>query len=270
MKKSIAVFSSLSLLALLAACSLDGGKDKGPEAPDVMDASELPATGGTQPTTESEALEIFNGALLAFSSAMEDETEMESVKTRLSARATQSDSGNIDWSGSYGGGTVNMTGSYSSSINYPDALENGTATPNTWYSISAQFGFDLSGTVENVEVSDYDYSYTLSGEVKENLDADMDIDLMFDSLGDLADMRGEMSADIEYGVAFSVLRNDGVGAKFVITFAASASQDLGDEGTAIAAGTLTVYNDANNVVYTIDVDLDDLEGLDIPDVGDLM
>lgn len=269
MKKLLPIIGVVGLLFAFAGCSTESG-DSGPEAPEVMDADELPATGGTEPASEDAALTLFNDALLAFSSAMEDETEMESVKTRLSARATRSDSGNIDWSGSYGGGTVNMTGSYSSSITYPDALENGTATPNTWYAISAQFGFDLSGTVENVDVSDYDYSYTISGEVEENLDADMDIDLMFDSFGDPADMRGDMSADIEYGVAFSVLRSDGVGAKFVITFAASASQGLDEEGTAVAAGTLTVYNDANNVVFTIDVDLDDLESLELPGLDDIM
>jgi len=273
MKKMLPFIVVAGLVTFLAGCSLLGEeKEDKLEAPDVKSANELPSTGGIAPASSEDALSLFNSAFLAFTVAMENESAMASMKNLRNARASYTDGGDINWTGAYGGGTVNVTGSYSSRITYPDAYESDTLVPGTWYPFSVDYGINIQGTINGVEVEDdYDYliTYTISGEVKENLDSSMNLELMFDSYGELSNVRGELNADLEYGVAFSVLRNtDGVGAKFVISFAASASQNLGEEGTSVAAGTLKVYNDANEQIYSIDLTLNDLDGLGIDDFSD--
>ena len=181
--------------------------------PDVGTAADLPATGATEtPATETEAVALYAGAPAALGDAMQ-------VLTAGSARTTSGETVPLDYSGTYGGGTIDMHGSMVNSMTFPEA----TASMD-----------DMTMNI--------DFSYSQN-----------------------------------YGTAFSVRRDDGVGAKFMITFSkALAKSNLTTENmydfsnlfTDLSAETadLKVYDDANVLVGDYDVPLTELGDLAVMDL----
>ena len=121
----------------------------------------------------------------------------------------------------------------------------------------------LKGKVTDVTVSDLDYDYTVNGKMDIDIDYSLDFDMIVGSSTAIMNMNMDYSYAFKYGVAYSVLRSDGVGAKFVIAFykaGGDTNVTMVDEdlfaGMAGDTAELTVYNDANEVIFEGDVSLD--------------
>jgi hypothetical protein len=277
MKKLVPIISVISLLFTVAACSSGGagGGDSGPEAPEVMEASELPSFSGTVPADEADALALFNGAIYSFQNALDDDGIEES---RLKGRATVPFEDTISWhETNYNGdgtGTIDITGTISGSTTMPD--DDFSPQPNTSYNnlVRMLLNMNVEGELGAVTFHNYydGHEYTISGEMIMNVDIDLNIDFITSSSD--YDVNMDFSYEQEYGVAYSVSRDDGAGAKFVITFAAEIDESNIDmttfdeeEGFDAAfaelqneTATLTVYDNSNNIVHEMEVPLSELEG----------
>ncbi len=261
---SFAVLATALILSV--GCQSSGGDD-GVTAPDMGSAVDLPSTGGTSPTTEEEALTLFSGAASALMSQIETSGYTPTGSARA-ARATSDQSGVISWTGSYGGGTVDISGTYASLSTIPDeyiALALGGSLPNSTFAITSSLDLDLSGTVSAVELSHEGNTYTVSGRMVEEIASNTNCVIRTTSSGLLQDatISGTYAMTLVYGMAMSVVNQGGVGAKFIISVAASGSGQLDDpEGDASVDGTatLTVYDDANTVLYEIDLTSEEMPG----------
>lgn len=270
-RKLVTYTAALAFLGLIA-CSTGGGDD-GPSAPKVPAVNTLPATGAeSTPVGQTAAIELLNETLNVFMTELEASgvdgfTEPDSNGTPVEAT--------ISWTGAVGVGTVDFSGKIKYSTKYPSTF---TPTANTTYNnlIQILFGMELSGTLENVTLinTTTEHTYAVSGTLIDNSNIDMNVDVITGSDEASTSANIDFSYTQEYGAALSIRRNDGLGAKFVFTFAHEVSQQdistvvsqeadyaaaLGEE---LASDTVNikVYNDSNVEIGSYDVPLSALRG----------
>jgi hypothetical protein len=270
MKKRLIGITSLvlTLALVVGGCDLFGSDDGIDfSAPDIGRASDLQATGGTAPADDAEAKALFDGAVEAVGAAMMDS---QGARSMTAARATETiPTETISWTGSYGGGTVNVQGTMGGSFTFPD--ENFEFIANHTYNdiIKMSMNLDVSGTVTGITIEDPDntaVTYTITGKLINDLDFEVSVDFTTGATENEDPTAADMDLSFAHraGYALSIKRNDGVGAKFLISYAHQFSkQDIDilnvllagpapDLGTAAEltgkTATLQVYDDANNLL----------------------
>lgn len=123
------------------------------------------------------------------------------------------DDSNLEWTGNYGDGTVNIQGSKSETTVPPqdDNLNEGLNADV----YSASYGADIDGNFIDVVLSYGSWSYKCSGSVSSSSSLDYTIDVTVDN--------GSYSYDVDYTLDYTftfnstVIRSDGTGAKIVIS-----------------------------------------------------
>ena len=270
MKKINPWLATLFALAfVLDGCSSGSSGSSTPTAPDVGTAADLPATGATKPADKAAALSIFTEA----TSTLMDQIMLSGStpsKAYRSARYSSDDSGLISWTGSYGGGTVNFSGHYASKSNIPDnylALAFGGSYPNTTFTITSSLDAAVNGTVTGVQLTDNGSTYTVSGTVSDTITSNTNCLITTKSSGLLSDaiIGGTYAINLRYGTALSIKNDKGVGAKYIISVAASGSgviNDPDEKASIDGTATLTVYDDTNTPIYTIDLTSEEIPGLE--------
>ena len=267
MKKAIPWLAALfALTFLLAGCSSSSDDDDGISAPDLPEASTITMTGATSaPATAAEAQALYTDSLGALSAFIDSNTGSNSSRfSRANARKTTNESESLNETlTSPLGGSIVLAGSYSADTTVPDDAN--TFQPNHTYSFSFSMNGDVTGTMESVKVKKGTHTYTICGTLKETEVSNVNVDYKTGATQDAA-MSGTVgfSFGIGIGTAVSVVREDGQGAKFVISYAANYGKDDisitdGGEGWKAAddelsdylskqAATLTVYDQNNNKI----------------------
>jgi hypothetical protein len=275
--KKILIASLVVFSMFFVACG--GGGSSGPAGPTYMapdmgaatDLADTSSLGGavTAPATSAEALTLYQGASNAVGNAMLGAT----ARSARSAKGTTSQDYPISWSGAVGGGSVDVTGNIHYSATTPDTQPTTAGTFKNYMTMGETV--DISGTITSVTVqgtSPDTHSYTVSGKVNENMVLNMAINLFLAQTGSTATM--DLGLGIAVGTAYSVRRDDGVGAKFIITYGGTVSKSgMSLDNFNIAAFetsltselmgktvTLHVYNDSNVEIYSASMTLNDLCG----------
>ncbi|MEW6564913.1 MAG: hypothetical protein AB1404_05360 [Spirochaetota bacterium] len=295
MKKRYVGALIMAAILVVTGCDLLGTNDtaSGPSAPDMGSPSALPASGGTVPGTDTEAKTLFLQAFSTFGTGLATADSSGSVSPQILsknikslemaanknilARATESQTTPLDYTLTIGGGTITITGSMTTSVTSPD--ESFEPQPNHTY--NDIFKFAITGNeieaISNVTLPESGApTYTYNGKVVSNVQINYNMDVVTDSNGYLTSMDMDLAMGVQAGFAISVKRSDGAGAKFILSYAFNYSKnninmmsesDLSDLQTALESkqATLKVYDDNNELKYSISLSLDEINMVDPTD-----
>ena len=228
-------------------------------------AATLDATGGTVPTTETAATKLYAEATAALNKMVTG--KMSAAKSnvvsgsRVTAESPKPTAINFSYTDEKGG-TVAYTGTSYANYNMPTAAT--TFTANTTYAKYFDIAVkgSIKGVIKSVTVTTAEYTYTISGTMDNDIDEGISLSMTTDK--DAKPSTYSLDFALKLGVVskLSIKRSDGLGAKYVISYAADYSKtgasvtDQSAIGTAMSdylgkqPATLTVYNDSNEVVYT--------------------
>jgi len=279
MKKMYVGALVMSAALVVTGCDLFGVKDtaSGPSAPDMGSPSAIPASNGIVPATSDEAKQLFVDALGVFSPALSPLDTSESldkaITKNLLARQTQTETTSLDQTIPIGGGTITTIGSMTTSVTMPDSQP--AFKPNYTYNDLYKTSINLNetSTITNVTLPESGSpTYTFNGKAVAKAQVNVNVDLTtgateYDNFTSDIDI----SMAIQAGYAVSVKRNDNAGAKFILSYAFDyAKNNLAPETfqtdfvNALQAkkATLNVYDDSNNLKYSIDLTLDEANMID--------
>ena len=233
-------------------------------------AEDLVATGDdSYPQNQADAIALYAGVMELFNA----ELSSNASALEYASKSVETDTTPLDWSGAVGEGTVDITGSMRTIFSEPDSF---APEARTMYNdlISATFQMEYQGTIDGATLSDYVNTYTLSGEVDSDTRMNMNVDI---EVGDDLDEGSDATIDMDYSIyaseshALSILRDDGLGAKILLSYAVSQSWtdisldfiELDTSGvidSTIAwlefqTVNMKLYNDANELIgdYTVPV-----------------
>lgn len=297
MKKRYVGALIMAAILVVTGCDLLGTNDtaSGPSAPDMGSPSALPASGGTVPGTDTEAKTLFLQAFSTFGTGLATADSSGSVSPQILsknikslemaanknilARATESQTTPLDYTLTIGGGTITITGSMTTSVTSPD--ESFEPQPNHTYNdiVKATIKLQETDAISHVtlpETGDPTYTYTYNGKVISNMQMNYNMDVATDSNSSPVSMDMDLSMGVQAGFAISVKRSDGAGAKFILSYAFDYSKnninmmsesDLSDLQTALESkqATLKVYDDNNELKYSISLSLDEINMVDPTD-----
>lgn len=260
-------------LTLSFGCKSSSDDDDGVTAPDMGSVTDIPSSGATAaPADATAAEELYTDASAALASALASNVSLSaitSVKARaMAARATDSGSEPISEEITLAnGGTITLTGNYSWSETAPD--EDFQPQPNKTYNDiwSSSVDGNVTGTITTAKVTYMGETYTISGKVVNTEAMYFNMDATTGSTAGDYTLNLDFGLQLTLGYAISVVRaSDGVGAKFVLSYAADYAKDNinltddSDSGEAFASeltdylesqpATLTVFNDANEPIFT--------------------
>lgn len=275
MKKLLAILGAATLL-FATACDNSAGTDPVP-APtvNVGTLSDLPATRAEySPASEAEAYAMVEDVIYGIMSLAEGEEEPE---TSISgARATTSETIPVNFVSE--DGKITLSGSMTHSMTMPD--ENSNYTANVWYNdvIAMRANANIAGTLNEATVLDKRGTYTVTGKFGLIQDTDVNADMRMNyAQGDekpTPEINMDMAIALQYGIAFSILRDNDVGARFMLTYTGAAGfKDVDMEGIlnidmeaameelASKTATLTTYDDEGEVLFTQSIPLSELPGL---------
>jgi len=299
MKKRYVGALIMAAILVVTGCDLLGtnDKDSGPSAPDMGSPSALPDSGGTVPGTDTEAKTLFLQAFSTYGTGLATadssgsvspqilsknlkSLEMAATKNIL-ARATVSQTTPLDYILNIGGGTITITGSMTTSVTSPD--DSFEPQPNHTYNdiVKATIKLQETDAISHVTLPKTgDPTYTYNGKVISNMQMNYNMDVATDSNGEPASMDMDLSMGVQAGYAISVKRSDGAGAKFILSYAFNYSKnninmmsvsDLSDLQTDLLTAlkskqaTLKVYDDNDNLKYSISLSLDEINMIDPTD-----
>jgi len=271
----------MSAVLAVTGCDLFGVKDtaSGPSAPDMGSPSAIPSSEGTVPATSDGAKQLFVEAMTAMAdSRASTQNTAPSVASPISknflARQTQTQTVSLDDTISIGGGTIVVSGSMTTSVTMPDSQP--AFKPNYTYNdiMKMSMNLDATDTITNVTLPEVgNPTYTYNGKAVSKAQINFNEDITFGATEyDNATYDMDISMAIQAGYAVSVKRNsDNAGAKFILSYAFDyAKNNLAPETfqtdfvNALQAkkATLKVYDDSNNLKYSIDLTLDEANMID--------
>lgn len=292
MNRKNAIYVILAIILVFSGCAAGGagGTADIPTGPDMGTPDLIVACDAEVPASAADAEELFGVAADLLFSAIETngyptETPTTSVKgfasakltTLRAARASEeptSISGPISWKEDIGSGSVDFTGKYSAEMSgmaeLTAAFLGGTAA-NKSFNVRELLDMFMTGTVSAVTFAGVDgdtNTYTMSGKIIQDMYTNINMVYAFDNTGTTPAISGNYDVSVKYGLALSVRRSDGMGAKYIVSVAAQGSGHLQGEDDAPdipCYGSLSVYDDDNALVYSIPLTYDDLQGPDEED-----
>ncbi len=153
--------------------------------------SDIADSGATSyPATQSDAVNLFAEAMQVLGNEM-----MSSATTsNYATKGVTTDTTPLEWSGSVGGGTVDVTGSMTTS--YTDPGQDYVPEANTDYDdlVAANSQISYQGTIDGVTLSGTTNSYTLNGEMDVEATMNMSIDVY---VGTDLDQFSDTSVDMD-------------------------------------------------------------------------
>jgi len=226
-----------------------------------------PTDGGDDvaaPTSADDAKAIYAEASTALFSAIEDSSKGLKINSKA-AMTMPARNVTVNWSNDH----VTMSGTISASgtINFPDS----SFAPNTPYPnvVDMSVDVDLDGTMTDLEVTnpeDATKKYTITGTISHNMSMDNTMSLVTDA-DSVPTPSGSLSVTIDLETKYTVKRQDGVGAKFVLTFSDTKNMDLStapgaskDDPTCgyfATPATLKAYSTDGELLYTTTIPLED-------------
>jgi hypothetical protein len=266
MKHSLKLIVALIATAFLVfgCSSSSGSEDSGIAAPSVGSATDLAASGGTAPTTEAAAKTLFTDTSTALNAFVATKKPAASVsKPASQARSSTTTTTPYNFTATAGSGTVVFTGSVAvtKSSNQPSSIAANTLYKNI--SAVSESG-TINGVLTNATVTYGAHTYVINGKITNTVSQSFAFDYLTGTdTTKFTDMKIYLTYAIGLGVgsAFSVKRDDGVGAKFIITYSANYAKanvlvsDLSAFVTELQnyltgqTATLSVYDDSNNLVF---------------------
>jgi len=269
-KKISVLLSGILVLFAFMGCSDSSESPVSYNAPKVLAAEDLPASNATVGTEES-SKDVFIEALESLNTNVVELAEYPSTESSITTRTRATEEFPINISESLGGGTVTCTGTITATYSSPS--EDWIPELGRWYNdlLAMKMSGAIEGTVDGcaIPADNQEYTYLVNGESKEKVYMDMDLDCYFDE--ETSEFNIDLYTAVAFGASYSIRRSDtGVGGKFVLTYAATIDKDdinsdflsidadnLYDE-LASKTAKLEVYNDANELQYTIDIPLNEI------------
>lgn len=226
MKKQFKYFVMPLFLAFFFSCNVAGGEDK-LVAPDMGTSSDIKMGSVTStPQNKSDAVELYT----TVSSLILTEAKSSALSSG-SSRATNTEKTPISWTD---GDAIFVTGTLENSIYIHDSFKNANdpdfVPPQGNYDplMTAKISFDLKGTFTDAVLDDtYNLSsYTINGKFITKVNSSASASARIGSSKENSTVSAKMSVSTIYGAAISIVRNDGFGAKFILSFADSFSAKL--------------------------------------------
>ncbi len=264
MKKALSLLGAAALAVLVLSCTGPDTPAKIYNAPSMPGATELSASGATSsPADQTAAVDLYGETMGAVGDFLGSLTASRALYSAKATTPIGPETISYSGIGPNGDGTVTVNGTMSGSLTMPDDM----SAPGT-YHMSEVLNVAVTASITNASFDYGIHTYTItSGSLDVTEDVNLDIDLVI-----AADSSCTASMDLEFGIAygttFSVRRDDGLGAKFVLTYGAGYNvADLSvdaDFETALASYlssenvTLSVYDDANALIYSGSIPLDQL------------
>jgi hypothetical protein len=266
--KSALILTAIVVIAVFMSCAGATSADapKVYTAPTVTAPTALPASGGTKPVNQAAALSLYSETMAAVTTFVGSKTTSKSLRPKSTTPINEV----VSYSGAGPGGvgTVTINGSLSGSETEPDNITG----PGT-YTYSAILNMLMKGTIDKANFTYGGHTYAVSGSLDMTMDENCNIALTLTNSASTSTATLSFSFGLAYGTSISVRRDDGVGAKFVISYACdysvanqSLSSSSSDPFTALSSaltsktGTLTVYDDSNAVIYTGTLTASDIFG----------
>ncbi len=273
MKKLLLAACAITLvLAVSCKPAADDPAASGPTAPDMGAITDVTSSGAiAAPATPTEAKAILTTALDALNviSSPSSSFIASSMKARTAITPVHE---NLADTLTTGGGTIVTAGSVDMTGTEMD--ENTAITANTTYKnvMTVIMAMRMTGTITGVTVTGGDsVQYLVNGRMAYNADINASMDLVTGATQNDYTMYMNMDFALGYGTFMSIKRvSDGVGAKFLISYAAAFSKKNFNPETgkfsfetemAASNANLKVYNDATNeLVFEADMPLSELPG----------
>lgn len=225
-------------------------------------------TGGSDdiaaPTSADDAKAIYAEASTALFSAIEDSSKGLKINSKAAMTMPARDI-NVTWTNDH----VSMSGTIKASgtMNFPDSS---FAANNTYSNVvDMSVDVELDGTMTDLEVTDPEDAtkkYTITGTISHVMSMDNTMSLVTDA-NSVPTPFGSLSVTIDLETKYTVKRQDGIGAKFVLTFSDTQDMDLGtapgaskDDPTCgyfATPATLKAYSTDGDLLYTTTIPLED-------------
>lgn len=276
----------LAVMLVISGCDSGGGgsDDDGDDIdyktpPEVIDASELPASGATSaPASDEEVIAVYSDIYDGIQTILQ-ENGSESLKAAFNrrARATEKETTPISYEDEH----MKYTGEITSTSKYPD--DDWEPAVNTTYNnlvVMSSTG-SITGTITEATITGENGSYLVSGETEEHFDGGMNVDVKVGTSMETTTFDIDLTVKIASGIALSFRNVDtGVGGKIIISYGFDFSEDnltaegMGDrsavqEALEDSTVTITLYNDEGSVVRTVTTTLRDIpSSLSTGDSGD--
>lgn len=239
-------------------------------APDIGSAGDLTKTGGTAPSSPAAAVTLFTDTATAIANFVATNKTQNAIPGATAADRTATQAQTIPYNLNYttaNGGTIVCKGSVATMATAPDAGWQASAgkTYNDLYTFEASGS--VTGTITNAQITYGGVTYTINGKIKNDLSESYNLDYQMSASSakiSNATIDLDFSAGIGIGTAVAVKRSsDGVGAKFIISFAVNYSennipcttdgltkfQSELDSYLDTKTATLMVYDDNDKLVY---------------------
>lgn len=287
-EKLFGLFAGALMLVSVTGCDLMGTKDtvKAPSAPDMGSPSAIPTSGGTVPDTADNAKALFSEAVFNLNTVDLSSTSSSNNTSKVLSRQIQSAARNVSRNLlpretqttpinevlTIGGGTITLSGSITETI-----TSSSSTTNNLVHNVSnVSINQNLTSTINNVTLPETGSpTYTYNGKTINNFQVKEIMDITTDNDRNIVSMDMDLSIAVQAGFAISVKRNsDGVGAKFILSYDFNYSKnnidflsttvDFSDLQAALESkqATLKVYDDNNNLKYSITLTLAELNMID--------
>lgn len=286
MKKTLWLISLLfAVILIVSGCDSGGGSDDDDySAPEVMDVSELPASGATSaPTTDAEVIETYSDIYDGIQNILQA-SGSDSLKAAFNrrARATETEETPISYEDEH----MKYTGMITTTSKSPD--KGWQPEMNTTYDnlVSMTSVGTITGTITEATVTgESGATYIVSGETAEYFDAGMNVDVKVGTSMETTTFDMDLSIKIASGVAISFRDTvTNVGGKLIISYgfnfaennlAAESMDDMSviQDSLEDSKVSIKLYDDTGALVRTIETTLKDMPnslntGDDYDDYGD--
>lgn len=249
----------LLLPLLVMSCQLEEEKPEPLSAPTVPTATELPSTGASRFPTTSYEIESFVDDVISV---------MEEVDVTPS-RYSQSTKDTID----YNQGGIIATGSVSGKIyihddiinSYGDVDFSGLKPNKNYFPLTETSGKgEINYSFNSASIDDYRDTFTVSGKGSVEFDADVTLNLNTDQNNPSGQFKCFYNLAIGYGI--SVLRDDGMGAKLIVSFGGLYDEKFDIESASPSdakpffgeTATVSIYDDSNTLIGTYHIPVGDI------------
>lgn len=267
MKKFLNVLVVVMAFALIMSCET-AATGTVFTAPDMGSAADLGPSGATSAPAQADAIAYTSGVLNGIYGVMATLPAGPVLSSRWGVVDEDIIDQTIDFDDDVGTGHVTAHVKAEGYMRSYGPAPEETPVANTWYQVFDQFVKASSNlALSNIDCTDGTSDYTIvSAKYTQNLQMSMNMDVHTNASLEMDGVRGNYYLGLSYGFAMSVVRADGVGAKFIFSFGGVVDGSLadGDPNAELAntTGTLKVYGDDNALLYEQVITMDEFFGFD--------